>query len=94
MFLQFFKLLLLAFILITAFYVSLVLYLRSLHRERLEQHWQAQRDRGIPEPDRDAFVARGMRRYDRSAWRRTLLLIYIVPVPVIVGLVWYVNYGM
>lgn len=77
-----------AFLIGTALYLSVVLYLRSLHRQRLEEHWQAM---AAPKPDRKDFLARGMRVYDSSRRARRLLAIYVLPLAVVAFLIYWIN---
>ncbi|MCC6305668.1 MAG: hypothetical protein IT545_10795 [Rhodobacteraceae bacterium] len=87
----------LLFVVLTLIYVSVSLYDRSLRRERLEKRWDSRHTPGPHPPDRPQdraeFIARGLRRYDRSVRRRLLLLVYVIPVTVIAILVWLVNFA-
>lgn len=75
------------------FYILLSLYIRSLRRERLEEHW----DRRHPEstgygPDRREFVDRSMARFRKSLQSRLLLLVFVLPTLAIMVIVWLVNW--
>ncbi|KFI32796.1 hypothetical protein CG51_19815 [Haematobacter missouriensis] len=77
-----------SFLIGTALYFSVIFYLRSLHRQRLEERWQTL---SAPKPARREFVRRGMRLYDSSARARRLLAIYALPLAVIAFLIYLVN---
>ncbi len=79
----------LAIVLIAAavFHLLMYLWLRSLHRERLEQAWQAGR---APTLTRERFIVDGMEAFRRSVVVRLLWLIYPLPL-VALGTVIYIN---
>lgn len=92
-----FRLAAILFVVLTLIYVSVSLYDRSLRREKLERRWDSRHTPGPLPPDRPEdraeFIARGLRRYDKSVRRRLLLLVYVIPVTVIALLVWLVNFA-
>lgn len=82
------RLIVIGFVVLTAVYLSVSLYSRSVRRERLERKWVAHGRRG----DREEFVRRGLRRYDKSVRRRLILLVYVIPVIVASAIVYVVNF--
>lgn len=60
---------------LTVIYWLLSLYLRSLTRERLEEEWASDGEKG----DRDTYVEDGLRDYATSFRAKLLLLVYILP---------------
>ncbi len=77
------------FISLTALYVLLSLYFRSLHREMLENRFDAGGEQGR----REDFVRQGMVKYDHSLGKRALRLVYLVPVAVVVAIAYVVNHS-
>lgn len=74
-------------------YLLLTTYLRSLHRESLEERWDAQNpDRPGPSAERDAAVEAGMAVYRRSLRARLLWVLLLVPVVAIALIIYIVNY--
>jgi hypothetical protein len=82
------RLIIVGFIVLTVIYVSLSLYSRSVRRTKLRQKW----DEDIRRGDRDAFVRRGLKIYDRSLRRKLLWGVYIVPVVTIALVIYLVNF--
>lgn len=73
---------------LTILYVAVSLYARSLARERLERRWDAKPHAG----KREDFLRAGMKLYARSARRKVLLVIYIVPPLAIAVLIYLTNF--
>ncbi|MFD2741035.1 hypothetical protein ACFSUD_15735 [Sulfitobacter aestuarii] len=84
--LGFVRLVIAGFLVLTVIYFCLSLYSRALRRDRLRRKWQ----QGPKRIDRDAFVARGLKKYDASIRRKLLLGVYVVPV-FVVGLIIYLT---
>ena len=77
------------FIGVTVLYGLLSVYYRSLHREKLENEFDA----GGIEGFREDFVRQGMLKYDHSLRKRALRLIYVIPVVLIVVIAYVVNHS-
>lgn len=71
----FIRFLVVGFAVLTALYVLLSIYVRSLTRERLEKEWEEEGSIGA----RDDYVEKGMAEYARSIRPKLLLAVYIVP---------------
>ena len=89
----FLRLAVMGFIGLSIFYFLVRLYMRSISREALEKRY----DRGtrageVMSVDRDEFIRRGMLRYEKSFRRRLLWLVYIIPMVVMFGTIYLVNY--
>jgi hypothetical protein len=82
------RLIVVGFIVLTVIYVSLSFYSRAQRREKLRRKW----DEDIRRGDRDAYVKRGLKMYDRSLRRKLLWGVYIVPVVGIALVIYLVNY--
>jgi hypothetical protein len=76
------------FLVLTVIYLSLSLYSRAVRRAKLRQKW----DEDIRRGDRDEYVRRGLKIYDRSLRRRLLWGVYIVPVVTIAVVIYLVNF--
>jgi hypothetical protein len=77
------------FIAVTVLYGLLSVYFRSVHREDLENRFDAGGADGL----REDFVRQGMATYDRSLRKRALRLVYVVPVVLIVAIAYVVNHS-
>ena len=77
------------FISLTVLYGLLSLYFRSVHRETLENRFDAGGQQGL----REDFVRQGMVKYDHSLSKRALRLVYIVPLAVVVSIAYVVNHS-
>lgn len=76
------------FVLLTAIYLILSVWSRSVRRERLEEEWDSE----IRAGDRDAFIEEGLRDYDRSLRRKLILGVYVIPVLFVLGMIYVMNY--
>lgn len=74
---------------LTVVYWLLAIYARSTERERLEKHWDAAPPEG--EADRDAYIAAGMAKYEKSLRRKLIWLVYIVPMAAVGVIIYIVN---
>ncbi len=72
----------------TIAYVCLSLYSRSVRRGKLETHWD---NKGLA-GDREAFVQRGLKKYDNSFRRKLILGVYFIPWVAVIALIYFVNY--
>lgn len=84
----FVRLILILLVAQTVVYVALSLYSRSVRRGRLEEHWGKKALTG----DKDAFIRRGLQKYDRSFRRKLILGVYVVPLTLIAILVYVTNF--
>lgn len=82
------RLIVVGFIVLTVIYVSLSFYSRAVRRSKLRQKW----DEDIRRGDRDEYVRRGLKIYDRSLRRKLLWGVYIVPVVSIAVVIYLVNF--
>ena len=73
---------------LTAIYVILSIWSRSVRREKLEEEWDGE----IRTGDRDAFIEEGLRAYDRSLRRKLILGVYVIPVLFVIGMIYLMNY--
>lgn len=82
------RLIIVGFLVLTVIYLSLSFYSRSVRRTKLRQKWEEDIRRG----DRDAYVRRGLKIYDRSLRRKLLWGVYILPVVTIAVVIYLVNF--
>lgn len=73
---------------LTIVYFALSLYSRSVRRGNLEAHWDKKDLAG----DRDAFIRRGLQKYDGSLRRKLILGVYFVPLSLIAILIYVTNF--
>lgn len=84
----FLRLILLLAIVLTVVYAAVSFYSREVRRAKLKRHWKRKGLTG----DREAFIQRGLKHYDRSLRRRLILLVYIIPLGTIAALVYVINF--
>ncbi|MDP5219140.1 hypothetical protein Q5Y75_18120 [Ruegeria sp. 2205SS24-7] len=75
-------------VVLTVVYVCLSLYSRRVRRDKLEARW---RDKGM-RGDRDAFINRGLKKYDASFRRKLIFGVYVVPLGLIAVLIYVTNF--
>ncbi|MDX1742585.1 MAG: hypothetical protein R3186_03175 [Ruegeria sp.] len=75
-------------IILTVLYVGVSIYSRWVRRGKLIAHWEKKGLTG----DRDAFVRRGLEKYDGSLRRKLILGIYVVPLSLIAILIYVTNF--
>lgn len=83
------RLIIVGFMALTVIYLSLSYYSRAVRRDKLRRKW----DEDIRQGDRDAFVQRGLKIYDRSLRRKLLWGVYVVPVVTIAVVIYLVNFA-
>lgn len=69
-------------------YVGLSFYSRGVRRDKLIAHWEKKGLAG----DREAFVRRGLEKYDNSFRRKLILGVFVVPWVGIAALIYIVNF--
>ena len=83
------RLIVVGFVVLTVIYLSLSFYSRSVRRAKLRRKW----DEDIRRGDREEYVRRGLKIYDRSLRRKLLWGVYIVPVVTIAVVIYLVNFN-
>lgn len=89
MILGFLRLSLLVLVGLTAIYLLVLTYSRSLRREALEDEF----DEGGGAGAREDYIQTGMTDYEHSLRRKLILMIYIVPSVLFVVLFWARNFS-
>lgn len=83
---------LLAFAILTAVYLLVSLYSRSVRREKLEKAWDSDPDKiTAGAADREAYIRAGMETYRHGLRRKLIWLVYIIPMVVVLATVYGVN---
>ena len=77
---------------LSAIYVLVRIYARSVHRERLENQWDDNPPAGGGETERERFIEQGMRKWERGTGRKLLWLVVILPLVVFGVIIYLVNY--
>lgn len=75
-------------VVLTVIYVIVTIYSRSVRRGKLE----AEFDEDIREGDRETFIRDGLKAYERSFRRKLILGVYVVPILVVIGLIYAMNF--
>lgn len=83
-----FRLAVFGFLFLAVIYFLVSIYSRSLRREKLENEW----DEEVKEGDRDAYISAGMADYEGSLRKKLILLVFVIPVVVVVGLLYVTNF--
>lgn len=76
------------FLFLCVVYVLVSIYSRSIRREKLEDEW----DEEIKTGDRDAFIVAGMKDYDGSLRKKLILLVFVIPIGVVIGMLYFINF--
>lgn len=84
----FLRLLLILLGALTVVFFALSFYSRSVRREKLENHWHTKGLTG----SKDAFIQRGLKKYDGSLRRKLILGVYVVPLTFIAIVVYVTNF--
>jgi len=82
------RLLIFGLIALTALYLGISWYSRSMRRRKMAQDWE---EAGRP-GDRDAYIEAGMVQYEQSLRKRLIWLVYIVPVTLICVIIYVTNF--
>lgn len=84
-----FRVVFMAFVVLTVIYVCLSLYSRSIRRAKLNEEWEDEHMTG----DRDEFVQQGLDDYDGSVRRKLILGVYVVPLMLMCVIIYLTNFA-
>lgn len=76
-------------IVLTVVYVVLSIWSRQVRRRKLADRWDSKE---VLTVDRDTFIERGLKTYDRSFRRKLILGVYIVPLSLIAIIIYVTNF--
>jgi hypothetical protein len=82
---QFIRLIVGGFIVLSITYFCVSLYSRSIRREKLEGWWDEAPVEGLT---REAYISQGMTKYESGLRKKLILLIFVIP-PIVVGAIIY-----
>lgn len=83
-----FRLLVVGLIVLTVIYWTVLVYARSVRRERLEKEYDEGSLDGDVRGHRDDYIEKGMADYEHGLKRKLLWLVYILPIGTVLVLVW------
>ncbi len=86
------RLIIFGFIALSIIYGCVWLYSRSVRREKVEKEW-AEENPGGSLTDRDAFVEKGMAEYHAGIRPKLILLIYVIPTILLIGVLIATNWN-
>lgn len=87
---NFARLVVFGFLVLSVIYVSVALYSRSVRKERLENQFDEDQPNGTAE-EKTSYVNEGMRDYEQSFRRKLIWLVYVIPVVAIVAILMATN---
>ncbi len=83
------RLIVVGFVVLTVIYVCLSYYSRAVRKDKLRRKW----DEDIRQGDREAYIARGLKLYQKSLRRKLLWGVYVVPIVTIAIVIYLVNFA-
>jgi positive regulator of sigma E activity len=86
------RLAVMGFIGLSIVYLLVAAYSRSVRREKLEKHWDANPPEGAGEAERSASIEKGMQEYEHGLRKKLIWLVYIIPMIIFVVTVYLVNF--
>lgn len=85
------RLIVFGFIILSAIYLAISFYSRSVRREKLEKHWAEDHPGDDGSPERAAYIEEGMIAYHNGLRRKLILLVYVIPTIAIAVILYLVN---
>ena len=85
------RLIIFGFIAMTVVYWALSVYSAPLRREKLEDRWAEEHPGDTESPERNAYIEKGMVEYRGGLRRKLILLVYVVPTILVVGILLVTN---
>lgn len=82
------RLVIFGFLFLTAIYVVISIWSRSVRRGKLEREWDEQGRPG----DKDAYISAGMTDYEHSLRRKLILLVYVIPTIAVSVIIYVTNF--
>lgn len=77
---------------LTILYWLVATYSRSVQRENLEKHWDANPPEGQGDTERSAYIEAGMQDYEHGLRKKLIWLVIVIPM-IIFGLtVYWINF--
>ncbi|MCW1950428.1 MAG: hypothetical protein KIH44_003555 [Octadecabacter sp.] len=88
---QFVRLVVFGFLILSVLYLCITLYSRSVRREKLEDEWDGNPPEGATPELRASFVKDGMAKYESGLRKKLILLVFIIPPFVIGTIIYFIN---
>ena len=82
-----------AFLGLSVVYGIVWVYSRSVRREKLEESWDADPENGDDNDARDAYIQKGMAEYHAGLRPKLILLVYVIPAALMIGLLITTNWN-
>ena len=77
---------------LSVFYLLVAVYSRSVRREKLEKHWDANPPEGQGDTERAAYIEEGMRAYEHGLRKKLIWLVFVIPTIIFAVTVYLVNF--
>lgn len=77
---------------LSAVYLLLWIYARSVRREALEKDWAADHPDGGDPDARAAYIGTGVADYERGLRRRLILFVFVLPAIAVAAVIYLTNY--
>ena len=88
---QFVRLVVGGFLILSVIYLCVSLYSRSVRREKLENEWEETKPEDATPDMRASFIKDGMEVYENGLRKKLILLIYVIP-PIVIGtIIYFIN---
>ncbi|HCP82623.1 MAG TPA: hypothetical protein DIT67_14020 [Octadecabacter sp.] len=88
---QFVRLVLFGFLILSVLYMCISLYSRSIRREKLEDEWDENPPEGASPEKRASFILDGMTKYESGLRKKLILLVFIIPPLVVGAIIYFIN---
>lgn len=88
----FLRLAVIGFVNMTIAYVMVLVYSRSVRREKLEKEWDANPPEGADDAAREAYIEKGMAEYETGLKRKLIWLVYVLPITIALVLLYLNNF--
>ena len=85
---QFVRLVVFGFLILSVLYLCITLYSRSIRREKLENEWDENPRENATAEKRASFIKDGMAKYESGLRKKLIVLVYVIP-PIVVGTIIY-----
>lgn len=85
---QFVRLVVGGFLILTVLYVCVSLYSRSVRREKLEDWWD---EAPVEGTTREDYIAEGMAKYEAGLRKKLIWLIFVIPPIVVTTILYFIN---
>lgn len=77
---------------LSAVYLALWIYARSVRREELEKEWAADHPDGGDPDARGAYIEAGVRDHERGLRRKLFLFVFLLPAAIVAAVLYLTNY--